>query len=651
MRILVVADVLGAKNNGTTMAAYNLIESLEKRGHEVRVLCSDIDKVNLPNFFICPKMNFYIFNKYLAKNDVQPAKADEHVILRAMEGVDHVHIMLPFSVGNAVAKIANDRHIPITAGFHFQAENFTSHFHAMRLKRLNVTIYRLIYRHMYRYVDAIHFPTKFIQNDFEKSVGPTNGYIISNGVRSTFKKMEVTRPKEERHLFRILYTGRYSREKCQHLLIKAAKISKYKDRIQLVLAGEGPQRKCIEKLCKTLPNKPILGIHSQDELIKLINSCDLYVHCAYAELESIACLEAISCGLVPVINNTKRVATKNFALDEKNLFKSNNVKDLARKIDYWIEHPLEKEIRSKEYEEFTKQFEFEHCMDRMEKMMYEAKIIRDYKTKHNLINRVIFYKDPLNEDFACTSFNTKTIDGSFVYVHKSKIWKLTAKLLNLIARPVVFLVVRFARDVRIQNRKVLKKLKKTGYFLYGNHTSKYDSVVPQTCVVHSKNVYIVANRDSISIPGIRSMVMMLGALPIPNSYETSVNFVNAINERISEKGVVAIYPEAHIWPFTNFVRPFGDVSFTYPTKLNVPVVAMATYYVPSKKVRPLSHLPKMRVVLSDPIYPDPTLNDRENAKYLRDQVYDFMKSVIDNKPQSDYINYIKCPEGSTKYEK
>ena len=48
MKILVVADVLGQKNNGTTMAAYNLIESLKKRGHEVRVLCGDIDKMNEP---------------------------------------------------------------------------------------------------------------------------------------------------------------------------------------------------------------------------------------------------------------------------------------------------------------------------------------------------------------------------------------------------------------------------------------------------------------------------------------------------------------------------------------------------------------------------------------------------------------------------
>lgn len=651
MKILIVADVLGAKNNGTTMAAYNLIDSLKARGHEVRVLCGDLDKMNEPGYYICPLMNFGIFNRYFEKTGVHPAKADELIISKAMDGVDHVHIMLPFSVGNKAAKMANERGIPITAGFHMQAENLTAHFHMMKLKYLNPTVYRTIYRKMYRYADAIHFPTKFIKEDFEKAVGPTNGYVISNGVRKTFHKMDVERPEEFKDKFVILYTGRYSKEKMQKILIKAVKISKYKDRIKLVLAGDGPMRHKIEKWCASLPNKPVLGIHPQDELIKLINCCDLYVHCAYAELESIACLEALACGLVPVINKTKRVATINFALGKKNLFQCNNPRSLARRIEYWIEHPEERKQKSKEYEEFAKQFEFEHCMDRMEKMIYEAKEIRKFKKEHNLINRVIAYQKPMEEDYACTSIDTKDIDENFVYVHNSKKWRFASWLLNVIAKPIVWLIVKFNRHIKFENHKSLRKLKKKGYFLYGNHTSKYDAIIPQSTIVKSRKTYIISNRDSVSIKGIRNLVMMLGALPIPSDYESSIKFMDAIETRIKQKGVVTIYPEAHIWPFSNVVRPFPDVSFTYPAKLNAPVVAFATYYRPRKKVRPLSHKPSMTIVISDPFYPDQSLSVKENAKYLRDQVYGFMNKVCQEHPMTDYINYVPCVPGSTKFEK
>lgn len=64
-----------------------------------------------------------------------------------------------------------------------------------------------------------------------------------------------------------------------------------------------------------------------------------------------------------------RSATRYFALDDKNLFKCNNVGDLAKKIDYWIEHPKEKEQRSLDYADFAKQWAFNKCMDSMEEMI------------------------------------------------------------------------------------------------------------------------------------------------------------------------------------------------------------------------------------------------------------------------------------------
>ena len=68
---------------------------------------------------------------------------------------------------------------------------------------------------------------------------------------------------------------------------------------------------------------------------------DLYCHPAEIEAEAISCIEAIACGKVPIIANSPRCATKAFAVDERSLFKVNDSKDLARKIDHFIEHPEE----------------------------------------------------------------------------------------------------------------------------------------------------------------------------------------------------------------------------------------------------------------------------------------------------------------------
>lgn len=651
MKILIVADVLGVPNNGTSIATYNLIDYLKEKGHEVRVLCCDDDKRGLPGFFVCKKMNFGILNNYVAKNGVVPGSPEDDVIKEALKGVDLVHCMMPFALSNRTAKFADKMGIAITAGFHVQAENILSHVYLMNLSfMVTPIVYRVFWRKLYHVVDCIHYPTEFIKHDFERVKGPTNAYVISNGVKRIYEKRNVTKPEEFKDKFVILMTGRYTKEKKQDLLIKAVKKSKYADKIQIILAGEGPRQKHYKKLSKKLVNKPVFGLHKADDLVNIINYSDLYVHSAYAELESIACLEAIKCGLVPVINSTKRSATKNFAMSEHNLFKKNNVKDLINKIEYWIEHPTEKEECAKKYLDFADRFEFSHCMDRMEKMMFEAIGVRKYKLEHHLRHRIVYYKDPVNDDFAGTNINQRKIGDDFVYVNVSRIWNFISGLILFIARPLVKFFLKIKRGVKVHNRKVLKQLKHTGYFLYGNHTSMLDALIPQSSVVKHKKTYIIANPDVVSIKGIKNIVMMLGCLPTPSTAASVYNFQEAIKKRIEQKRVVAIYPEAHIWPFYTGLRDFSDVSFKYPAELNAPVVAMIVTYRKAKS-KLIRRRPMMDVTLSEPIYPIEGLSVKENMAYLRNQVYEFMDKIIKSSDDVKYINYVQTSPESTKYEK
>ena len=104
----------------------------------------------------------------------------------------------------------------------------------------------------------------------------------------------------------------------------------------------------------------------------LLRCADLYCHPAEVEIESIACLEAIACGLVPVIADSPKSAAKAFALDEKSLFKNKDAEDMARKIDYWVSHPDERADYSRKYLDSGTQFEQQSCMRQMEQMLFDA---------------------------------------------------------------------------------------------------------------------------------------------------------------------------------------------------------------------------------------------------------------------------------------
>ena len=372
MIICVVCDVLGKANNGTSIAAMSLINSLRQKGHTVRVVCPDTERKGEPDYFVVPPLALGPFSRYVQKNGVVIAKPSKKVLKDALHKADHLHIMTPFLLGSMAVRMAKKQGISITAGFHCQAENFTSHIFMKNNSLANFITYKVFYRHCYRYVDAIHYPSEFIKDVFERYAGKTNAFVISNGVSKDFKPTNTERPKEFEDKKVILFTGRYSKEKSHKILIDAAKKSSYSDSIQLVFAGDGPLKEKLIKRSRGLKNPPVFRFFSRKELVRIINSCDLYVHPAEIEIEAIACLEAISCGLVPVISDSPRSATRYFAIDEKNLFPVNDSIALAKRIDYWLNHPEEKEKRRKEYLNYTEKFDFDKCMSKMEEMIVKT---------------------------------------------------------------------------------------------------------------------------------------------------------------------------------------------------------------------------------------------------------------------------------------
>lgn len=372
MIITVVCDVLGEENNGTTVATMNLIRHL-KKNHTVRIVCADQDKRGMENYYVVERQSFgKPLNALVARVGVTIAKPDNDIITEALTGADHVHLMLPLFLGIHAAKIARAMDLPMTAGFHMQAENLTSYFKLQGLRIVNNQVYRFIYRHFYRYVDAIHYPTEFIRNMFESRIGHrTHGYVISNGVQNYVGRRPTERPAELKDKIVISSVGRLAYEKSQDTLIKAVARSAYKDRIHLILAGQGLKEKKYRRLAERLGVSADMRLFPREEVVDILNYSDLYVHPAVIELEGIACLEAIACGTMTIVSDSKNSATKGFAIDDKCIFKHRNPKDLARVIDYWISHPKERAEYADKYLEGSDCYRQDDCMRRMEEMIVE----------------------------------------------------------------------------------------------------------------------------------------------------------------------------------------------------------------------------------------------------------------------------------------
>ena len=277
-------------------------------------------------------------------------------------------------------KIAEEMKIPHTTAFHVQPENITYAVGLGEKKYINDKIYTY-FRSYFNKFRHIHCPSNFIANQLIEHGYTAKMHVISNGVDDDFIFSRKAKPEELKDKIVITMVGRYSPEKRQDVLIDAIYKSKYSDKIQLILCGQG---QCFEKykeLSKNLKNKPIMKFYEKKDLVDVLSYTDIYVHSADAEIEAISCLEAIACGNVPIISNSNESATVQFALNEESLFEHGNSQDLARKIDYFLDNEDHLKEMRKVYAEFANKFRIENSIKLMEEMFREE--IGEYEKKEN----------------------------------------------------------------------------------------------------------------------------------------------------------------------------------------------------------------------------------------------------------------------------
>ena len=373
MIIVFVFDQYDDNNNGTTVSMRRFVEQLRIKGHEVRVLSTGKEE---PYKYNCPawRGGFGLgwAYKIITSQGMVFGYGDEEVIRRAFTGADVVHFIVPFGIALLAIKVAQEMKVPYTAAFHTQPENILYTIHCERVCGLKDFVYHLFYRHFYKKTRFIHCPTEFIASELRRTGYENDLRVASNGVHHMFVPTKVERYPEFVGKKIILSVGRYSREKRHDVAIRACAQSKYAHDIILILAGKGVMEKTHRELAAKLGVHVVWGIYTPEELVRIINMADLYVHPADAEIEAIACMEAFTCGIVPVISNHPKSATKMFALDDRCLFDHGKPEALAAKMDYWLDNPEEKDQMSKQYIEYAKEFRIENSVAKLETMFHDA---------------------------------------------------------------------------------------------------------------------------------------------------------------------------------------------------------------------------------------------------------------------------------------
>lgn len=373
MIIVLVVDSFADKSNGTSMTAARFASALEKRGHSVRVVAPFVQG---SGFYPVKERYIPLVTEIAKAQHMVFGKPDVKVLEQAFLGADIVHLFLPFRLEQVAVQVAKKMGVPYMAAFHLQPEHITYNIGLQKFALLNRFIFWLFKRRFYRHIAHIHCPSQLIKDELERAGYGGKKYVISNGFDPKFKPADPSSTPLDK-LIHITMVGRYSKEKRQDLIIKAIAQNPYKDKIKLHLLGVGPLESTLKKQAKILPNAVDFRFLPLEELIKVLHQSTLYIHAAEVEGEAIAALEAISCGIVPIIADSKISATRQFALDSRSLFRAGDASDLSEKITYWIERAQEREQASKLYAKSAQNYTLESTIAKAI-AMYEE-VISDFQ--------------------------------------------------------------------------------------------------------------------------------------------------------------------------------------------------------------------------------------------------------------------------------
>ncbi|MCY4046315.1 MAG: glycosyltransferase [Cellvibrionales bacterium] len=335
-KIAVVLDFWDYSLNGTGISTQRFIEQLEKKGYAFVILATG---KTAPEKVVFKPFSLPIIKQILEKMHTPLALPDDELIRQTLKDCDLVHVQIPFFLGARVIKIANEMGVPVITSFHVQPENILKNLR-IRPKFLIKWLYKIFNKHFFSRSSHVICPSIFARKMLSAHNIDANISVVSNGIPNHF----LYAPKKERYLpkdkYHILSVGRLAFEKHQDLIIRALANSSYADKITLSLVGSGPADDYIRgQANKYLPGKVTIERVSDEELIRLYRTADLFIHAGEIELEGMSVMEAMASGLPVIVSDSKDSAAKDFAKNPLSLFHFPDQDDLTHKIEFWLSNP------------------------------------------------------------------------------------------------------------------------------------------------------------------------------------------------------------------------------------------------------------------------------------------------------------------------
>lgn len=369
MKVLFVCNNAYNPGNGLSTSVKNTMAALRRHGVDARLMAVRNPDPDGPQpDFPLEHFKFPLLEPIIYANGFCFARNDRKRIDEAVRWADIVHFEEALPLEYTVCKVARKLGKACTATYHLYPHNIAANLGLGRHNLLNGPLMRLWMRIVFDHCSDIQCPTQEVERYLRRFRPRARLHVISNGILLPEEPVRAASVSPEAPV-NILCIGRLAAEKSQETLLEAVRYSRYADRIRLIFGGNGPKGKRYRKIAGRLHAQgvlkiaPVFGFYSHEQIAELVRGSYLYIHCAWVEVEGLSCLEAMREGIVPVIAEGELIGTSAFALCPESLYPVRDSRALAARIDWWIEHPRERDAMAQRYADAARNYGIDRSVE------------------------------------------------------------------------------------------------------------------------------------------------------------------------------------------------------------------------------------------------------------------------------------------------
>lgn len=308
MKILLTSDLNPSQVNGVIVSVLNLMKELEKKGHDVRLLCLS------PNHHSYSSGKTYYVGS-MPLNIYPDVRASLMISSKLLDEVcdwcpDIIHSQCEFFTYSFVERIAKRCKAPIVHTYHTLYEHYVQYVLPGQVMQ---DLIAPVMRVRLRTADVVIAPTRKTKRLlFQKGVAD-HVVVIPTGI--DLSKYEVSLSEEERKAMvrkldipedALIYgsVGRLAEEKNLDEVLQAHKrLLEERPDVYLVLVGDGKYRKQLEEEVDSLEIRDrvrFTGMVSPDEVGKYYRLFSFFISASVSETQGLTYIEALANGR-PVI--------------------------------------------------------------------------------------------------------------------------------------------------------------------------------------------------------------------------------------------------------------------------------------------------------------------------------------------------------------